>query len=99
MGQQPAEMIQTGASVGVQVGIHPADNLTELYDLERDPYELNNLAGQPGVKEVESKLKIALADWMVAEGDFLPIPSLKYPEEDPRVYPDPSASAAKEGRQ
>lgn len=26
------------------------------------------------------KLKIALARWMVREGDYLPMPSLKYPE-------------------
>jgi len=58
----------------------PSRPLAELYDLENDPHELNNLAGQPATKEIETKLRIELANWMVAEGDFLPIPSLGYPE-------------------
>jgi N-sulfoglucosamine sulfohydrolase len=55
--------------------------ILELYDLEADPYELNNLAGQEGSRDIEMKLRIELANWMVREGDFLPIPSLNYPQE------------------
>lgn len=75
----------------------PQRAVLELYDLERDPYETSNLAGLPGMKEVEMKLRIALADWMVAEGDFLPIPSLNYGNEDPQVYPR-SRSGALRGK-
>ena len=37
MGKQPAEMIHTRGRVGVQMGIHPADDLTgasDLYEIE-----------------------------------------------------------------
>jgi N-sulfoglucosamine sulfohydrolase len=53
----------------------------ELYDLETDPYELNNLAGQRATEAIETALRNELAKWMVREGDFLPLPSLKYPKE------------------
>jgi N-sulfoglucosamine sulfohydrolase len=35
----------------------------ELYDLEKDPHEFKNLAGQPALKEVEARLLRALAEW------------------------------------
>lgn len=54
----------------------------ELYDLQADPFELNNLAGQDATKAIETKLRIELSQWMVREGDFLPIPSLNYPKPD-----------------
>lgn len=46
----------------------------ELYDLQADPSELNNLAGKPELKAVEQELKVALADKMVTDYDFLPPP-------------------------
>lgn len=58
----------------------PRRAIFELFDLEKDPYEMTNLAGQKDMAEIENKLKIELARWMVREGDFLPIPSLRYPE-------------------
>jgi len=54
----------------------------EFYDLRTDPHELNNLAGQKATREIETKLRIELSNWMVREGDFLPIPSLDYPNPD-----------------
>src|SRR5690606_22511271 len=51
----------------------------ELYDLEADPHELNNLAEQEGMQDIAMKLRIELSNWMVREGDFLPIPALDYP--------------------
>jgi N-sulfoglucosamine sulfohydrolase len=57
----------------------------ELYDLQNDPYELENLAGREGMKEIEMKLRIALATWMVREADFLPMPSRDYPDENWRL--------------
>ncbi len=46
----------------------------ELYDLERDPAEMNNLAGDPALAEIEHELKVALAEKMLLDSDFLPLP-------------------------
>ncbi len=46
----------------------------ELYDLERDPAEMNNVAGDPAYAEVEQELKLALAEKMTLDWDFLPLP-------------------------
>lgn len=46
----------------------------ELYDLEADQSELNNLAGKPEVADVEKALKIALQEKMITDYDFLPLP-------------------------
>jgi len=46
----------------------------ELYDLEADPSELNNLAGRPEHAAVERELKIALQEKMILDYDFLPLP-------------------------
>lgn len=46
----------------------------ELYDLQSDPYEFNNLAGKKQVKAVERKLKDLLHEWMILNRDFPPLP-------------------------
>lgn len=46
----------------------------ELYDLEADPGELQNLAGNAAYKDVEHELKRALTEKMVLDWDFLPAP-------------------------
>lgn len=46
----------------------------ELYDLDADPGELNNLAGKPEYKDAELELKRALTEKMVLDWDFLPTP-------------------------
>jgi arylsulfatase A-like enzyme len=46
----------------------------ELYDLEKDPSELHNLAGQPDMKGVEMELKEALQEKMILDFDYLPLP-------------------------
>jgi uncharacterized sulfatase len=45
---------------------HPAE---ELYDTQADPYEFNNLAGEPDLKPVLEKLRADLKAWMAAQGD------------------------------
>ena len=49
--------------------------LFELYDLQEDPFQLENLAGEAKVKAVETKLRMEMDKWMVRESDFLPLPS------------------------
>jgi len=47
----------------------------ELYDRHDDPLELNNLAGQKSVIDVERTLREELESWMIREHDFLPLPT------------------------
>lgn len=46
----------------------------ELYDLEKDPHELRNLAGQKDMQAVEQELKEALQEKMILDYDYLPLP-------------------------
>jgi uncharacterized sulfatase len=41
----------------------------ELYDVEKDPLEMNNLADQPGFETVMQELRDELQRWMTACGD------------------------------
>ncbi|MGE3778482.1 MAG: sulfatase [Pirellulaceae bacterium] len=60
----------------------------ELYDLDTDPSELNNLSGKPEVAAVERELRAALAEKMILDFDYLPLPDLM----------EPSQPAAKKGK-
>ncbi|MDR3197158.1 MAG: sulfatase [Planctomycetaceae bacterium] len=42
----------------------------ELYNIDADPYELKNVAGNPENKEILSTLKTELAQWMKQQGDL-----------------------------
>ena len=46
----------------------------EFYDLEKDPYEFENLAGNPEYKEIEYLLKHKLQEWMIHNRDVIPLP-------------------------
>ena len=48
----------------------------ELYDLDADPSELNNLSGKPAVAAVERSLRLALTEKMILDFDYLPLPDL-----------------------
>ena len=48
----------------------------ELYDLQADPSELNNLSGTSEVADVERDLRRRLATKMTADFDYLPLPDL-----------------------
>jgi arylsulfatase A-like enzyme len=41
----------------------------ELYDLERDPHEIENLAGRPEHRKTQQRLRTALDEWIEATGD------------------------------
>ncbi|MBL9188960.1 MAG: sulfatase [Opitutaceae bacterium] len=60
----------------------------ELYDLDADPSELNNLSGTPALRETEMTLRTALAEKMVVDFDYLPLPDLG----------DAPAAAGKKGK-
>lgn len=46
----------------------------ELFDLEKDPYELNNLYGKEEVADQQQQLLAALNRWMIRYQDFVPLP-------------------------
>lgn len=48
----------------------------ELYDLDADPSELSNLSGKREVAEVEHALRLALAEKMIVDIDYLPLPAM-----------------------
>ncbi|MBN2450839.1 MAG: sulfatase-like hydrolase/transferase [Lentisphaeria bacterium] len=48
----------------------------ELYDLDADPSELENLCGNPQYAETERELRLALAEKMILDFDYLPLPAL-----------------------
>lgn len=48
----------------------------ELYDLDQDPSELNNLSGKPETAAVERSLRRALAEKMILDFDYLPLPAV-----------------------
>ncbi len=74
----------------------PTKPLEELYDLKNDPYEVNNLAGNPGYAEKLKELRGALAAWQLDVGDlgFIPErdlvemmwPGLVQPVTEPVVF-------------
>jgi arylsulfatase A-like enzyme len=47
----------------------------ELYDIEKDPYQVSNLVNDRQLKTTERTLRDALDRWMIREGDYLPLPS------------------------
>jgi hypothetical protein len=57
----------------------------ELYDLEKDPFELNNLAGQAFARMVEAGLRQKLDRWMLRESDFLPLPTHAHQQLEPQT--------------
>ena len=49
----------------------------ELYDLQKDPFEIENLAGDPKYQKIEKKLKNALLAKLKTLGDSDPISTEK----------------------
>ena len=52
----------------------PVRPMFELFDLQADPSEFNNLAGTRDAAAVEKELKAALQEWMILQRDFVPLP-------------------------
>jgi arylsulfatase A-like enzyme len=48
----------------------------ELYELDKDPSELHNVSGDPQLADVERELRMALAEKMILDFDYLPLPDL-----------------------
>lgn len=62
----------------------------ELYDLETDPGELRNLSGNSDQAAVERELRLALAEKMILDFDYLPLPAIP---ESPHTAANPAQKA------
>jgi uncharacterized sulfatase len=54
--------------------LNPTKPIEELYDIEKDPLELNNLAGDAAYQDILADLRTRLQNWILAKHDtgFLP---------------------------
>lgn len=52
----------------------PMGDLDELYDLQRDPWELTNVAATPAHADVLAAMRLRLADWSISTEDARPVP-------------------------
>ncbi len=69
----------------------------ELYDLETDPSELRNLSGQPELAEIERGLRLTLAEKMILDFDYLPLPAIPETDADePKSGANTSANRARQ---
>jgi N-sulfoglucosamine sulfohydrolase len=68
----------------------------ELYDLDNDPSELNNLSGHPELAAVERELRETLAEKMVLDWDYLPLPAMM--DESPPAKSRPKARITAESK-
>ena len=64
--KEKAEKDPEAARLLARVMTRPAE---ELYDLDSDPWELKNLADDPALAEVKTRLSSELDQWMLKQGD------------------------------
>ncbi|WP_248722503.1 sulfatase [Seonamhaeicola sp. ML3] len=50
---------------------HKRERFEELYDLENDPFERENLINNPELQDIKEQLRNDLFAWMKSQGDFL----------------------------
>ncbi len=73
---KPNELLQTWKEIGknnpavaARARFYHHRPAEELYDLEYDPYELNNIADNPDYAKIKGRLKKELERWMQQQGD------------------------------
>ncbi len=73
---------QSGTRRSIRAGdwklVMASDGYSELYDLSRDPVELNNRWPDPACREIRSALQEQLLQWMLRLEDVLPLPAQRY---------------------
>ncbi len=79
-----AESDPKAAAIIERYYVRPAE---ELYDVNADPLEQNNLAGDPDQQERLRELKGKLEAWMEAQGDQKTVFERPYPVTGPRPNP------------
>ena len=73
---QYSEGPEHGKAIMIRMGNHKYTyrlyELDELYDLDKDPLELNNVINDPAYAESVLKFKERLLKLMIETGDFVP---------------------------
>lgn len=64
------KMGQNDPAVAARARFYQHRPAEELYDLEEDPFELKNLAGDPACAKIKSQLKRQLDFWMQQQADL-----------------------------
>jgi len=52
----------------------PMGDVDELYDLVNDPWELVNVVGDPGHRDIIADMQRRLVDWSIMTEDTRPVP-------------------------
>jgi N-sulfoglucosamine sulfohydrolase len=60
--------------------------LYELYDLENDPNEMQNLSGKLEYASIEKTLKTEMMKWMILNKDVVPLPILETGNNQPAAH-------------
>lgn len=64
------DLYEAGDLDEIQAAFYEAREPEALYDLEKDPYETRNLAGDPGYRESLLELRAELKDWVTGMPDL-----------------------------
>lgn len=78
-----AKSSPAAAALEVKYYVRPAE---EFYDLQADPGELHNLAGDPASKARMDKMSADLDAWMKSQGDEKTVFNKPYPTSGPRPH-------------
>ena len=49
--------------------VHVGDGTSLLFDLQKDPWQLDNVVAEPGYAEALSAMRATLLDWRLAHDD------------------------------
>ena len=85
------QVIRLGRYVGVRYNILSPEDDFEIYDVTRDPQELNNLAGKPGFALLQQQMKDTVLQVRMANlsaprpYDTVPVPALKKEKISPGI--------------
>ena len=61
---------QAGGAAKTRAAAYQKRPPEEFYDLQTDPWELNNLAGEAKYAKLKAGLQVRLAEWMEQQGDL-----------------------------
>jgi len=69
-GDSWVEKAKTDPKAKVSVERYQHRPAEELYDLKKDPYEMNNLAGNPAYSHIVKDLPREISQWRISQNDF-----------------------------